>query len=121
MEFNISFRFGVIQTDKLRDCDDLERSTTNLAYTVETPTHLVSLGDIPKLSILLDSKSGDWVMCKSDRNAAYKQLPIDPDYQATAIAALRHPSEGMRYGFVTRTQILGSAAAVLPYNELSRI
>ena len=60
-------------------------------------------------------------MFKADHKAAYKQLPIDPSDQASAIVALRHPLGGKWYGFVTRTLIFGSVAAGLHYNVLSRI
>ena len=60
-------------------------------------------------------------MFKADCKVAYKQLPIDPADQATAIAALRHPSEGKWYGLVTKTLIFGSVADVLRNNLLSRI
>ena len=60
-------------------------------------------------------------MFKADHKAAYKQLPIDPADQETAIIALRHPSNSRWYGFVTRALIFGSVAAVLHYNVFSRI
>ena len=120
MEFNIPFRPGAIQTDKLRACDDLKRSVTNLACTVETHIPLASWGNVAQLSNILASKGGDWVMFEAAHKSAYKQLPIDPADQASAIVALRHPMEGKRYGFVTRTLISGSIASVLHYNVLSR-
>ena len=120
-EFNIPFRFGAIRTNKLRACDDLKHSMTNLACTAETPIQLFSWGNVAHLPNLLASKGGDWVMFKADHKAAYKQLPIDPSDQASAIVALRHPLGGKWYGFVTRTLIFGSVAAGLHYNVLSRI
>ena len=120
-EFNIFFRFGVLQTDKPRACDDSKNSMTNLACTVETPIQLVSRCNVAQLSNLLASRGGDWVMFKADHKADYKQLPIDPADQASAIVALRHPMGGKWYGFVSRTLISGSVAAVLRYNVISRI
>ena len=58
---------------------------------------------------------------KADRKADYKQLPIDSLGQRFAIVALRHPPAHLWYGFVTRTLLFGSVAAVLHYNMLSRI
>ena len=118
---NVSFRFGVLQADKLRACDDLKHSMTNLACTVETPIQLLSWDHIAQVSSMLSADGGDWVMFKADHKAAYKQLPIDPADQETAIIALRHPSNSRWYGFVTRTLIFGSVAAVLHYNVFSRI
>ena len=74
---------------------------------METPIQLVSWGNIAQLTNLLASKGGDWVMFKADRKAAYKQLPIDPADQASAIVAPRHPMGGKWYGFVTRALIFG--------------
>ena len=120
-EFNISFRFGDLQTYKLRACDDLKHWMTNLACAAETPTQLDSWDNIAQLSNHLASMGGDWVMFKADHKAAYRQLPIDPADQATSIVALRLPMEGKWYGFVVRTLIFGTAAAVLHYNVLARI
>ena len=113
---NVSFRFGVLQAGKLRACGDLKHSMTNLACTVETPIQLLSWDHIAQVSSMLSADGGDWVMFKADHKAAYKQLPIDPADQETAIIALRHPPNSRWYGFVTRTLIFGSVAAVLHYN-----
>ena len=42
--YNVSFRIGVLQSDNLRACGDLNHSMANLAYTVETPIRLLSWG-----------------------------------------------------------------------------
>ena len=119
--FNICFRFGVEQADKLRACDDLKHPMTNLARTVHTPIQLVSWGDIAQLANFLASDGGDWVMFKADHEAAYKQLPLDPADMKNAIAALRDPVSHRWYGFVSRALVFGSTDAVLRYNILSRI
>ena len=48
--FNISFRFGAIQPDKLRSCNDLKRPMGNIARTTPTPIQLVYYGHIAQLS-----------------------------------------------------------------------
>ena len=76
--FNIAFRFGVEQAEKLRACDDLRRSLTNLACHVTTPIQLVSRGHISQLSHLLNNGADDWDLLKAGHEAAYKQLPPRP-------------------------------------------
>ena len=120
-QYNVSFRFGVPQADKLRPCDDLKHSIKNLTCTVGTPIQLLSWDNIAQISAMLAAGGGDWVMFKADHKAAYKQLPIDPADQNTAIISLRRPTEHRWYGFLTRTLIFGSVAAVLHYNVLPRL
>ena len=60
-------------------------------------------------------------MSKSNREAAYKQLAIEPADQWAAIVALRRREAGKWFGFVTRALVSGSVAAVLRYNIISRI
>ena len=119
--YRISHRLVVIQSHKMRARDDLKRTMSNLAFTLEAPIQLVSRGNIAQISHILSADGGDWVLFKADRRVAYIQLPIDPSDPAAAIVALRHPGENRRYGFVARTLICGSAAAVLRFNVLSRM
>ena len=119
--FNIAFRFGVLQQDKLRACDDLKHAMTNLACVISTPNQLLSWDHISQISQLMAEKMGDWVLFKADHESAYKQLPIRPADMKTAIIALRNPATGKWFGFVTRTLVFGSIAAVLHYNVFSRI
>ena len=48
-ELNVSFRFGVEESDNLRACDDLRRARTNLACAVETPIKLARWGHLEEL------------------------------------------------------------------------
>ena len=93
----------------------------NSACVVVTPIHLLPLGNIAKMSHRITADGWDMVLFKADRKASYKQLPIDPDDQDTAIICLKHPDRNRRNGFVARTLIFGSAAAVLRYNVSSRL
>ena len=120
-QYNVSFRFGVLQADKLRACDDLKHSMANLACTAATPIQLLSWGNIAQISAILAAGGGDWATFKDDRKAAYKQLPIDPADQNTAIIALRRPTNHRWYGFIARALIFGSVSAVLHYNVLPRL
>ena len=47
--YNVDFRFGVEQADKLRACDDLMNGLTNTACAVLTPIQLVSWGHLDQL------------------------------------------------------------------------
>ena len=118
---NVAFRFGVKQDAKLRACDDLKHSLTNQCCQVRTPIQLVSWDHLAQLSKLCGDSHDEWHLFKADHVAAYKQLPIDPRDQCTAIVALRHPQSKKWYGFVTRTLVFVSVAAVLHYNILSGI
>ena len=119
--FNVAFRFGVAQAEKIRACDDLKHSLANLSRAVLTPIKLVSWGHLAQLSHLMSRpRNADWGLFEADHEAAYKQLPIDPVDQRGAIIALRHPPSMKWYGFITRTLIFGAVAAVLHYNVFSR-
>lgn len=56
----------------------------------------------------------------ADREAAYKHHPKDPSSQRDAISAFRHPASKAWRGFSTCTLVLGSVAAVIRYNAISR-
>ena len=118
--YNIAFRFGVAQADKLRACDDLRHSLTNVACAVATPIQLVSWDHVAQLSKLMCTDNRPWQLFKADHEAAYKQLPIRLSDQRTAIIALRHPTSGNWFGFKSRTLMFGSVAAVLHYNCFAR-
>ena len=120
-QFDISFRLGVGQTEKLRESDDLKHSVANSARSVHTPIQLVSWDHIAQLPRFRAEKGGDLVMFKTDHESAYKQMPIDPDDRKNAIVSIRDPSTRRRHGFVSRTLVFGSVDAVLHYNVLSRI
>ena len=89
---NFSFRFGVLQAERLLACDDSKHSMANLTCAVETPIQLLSWYNIAQISTMLADGGGDCMMFKADHKAAYKKLPIDPDDQNTAIIALRRPT-----------------------------
>ena len=118
--FNIAFRIGVEQADKLRACDDLRRSLANSACRVRTPIKLVSWGHVSQMCRSYAVDGRHCALFKADREAAYKQLPIDPADQSCAIIALRNPTTGKWHGFRSRTFMFGSVADVLRYNVSSR-
>ena len=118
---NVAFRFGAKQDSKLRACGDLKHGLANQCCQVRTPTPLVSWGHLAQLSQLCGGKSDERHLVKADHEAEYKQLPIAPSDQCTAVVALRHPKSPMWFGFVTRTLVFGSVAADIRYNILSGI
>ena len=73
------------------------------------------------MSRALSNGVGDWALFEADQEADYKQLPIDPADQRNDIVATSHPTARQWRGLATRTLIVGSVAAVLHYNVLSRI
>ena len=120
-KLNIAFRFGVAQGEKLRACDDLRHSHTNLSCVVETPIKLVSWDHLAELTNLVNDGSRDWAFFKADHEAAYKQLPLDYSHAKLAVVALRSPIDGRWYGFLSRTMMFGAISAVLHYNVFSRL
>ena len=119
--YNIVFRFGAEQADKLRACGDLKHGLANKACQIPTPIKLVSWCHVSQLFRRYASDGRDWALFKADHEAAYKQLPLDAQDQAAAIIALRHPTSGKWFGFRPRTLMFGSVAAVLHYNIFSRL
>ena len=120
-KLNIAFRFGVEQGAKLRACDDLRHSRTNLSCVVETPIKLVSWDHLAELTNLVNDGSRDWGFFKADHEAAYKQLPLDYSHANLAVIALRSPTNGLWYGFLSRTLMFGAIAAALRYNVFPRL
>ena len=118
---NIAFRFGVEQADKLRACDDLRHSMTNLACVVLTPIKLASWDHVAEMCSQIREPNRDWHFFKADHEAAYKQLPIDEGHAKLAVIALRSPHDHKWYGFMSRTLMFGAISAVLHYNVFSRI
>ena len=120
-KLNIAFRFGVSQADKLRACDDLRYSLTNLACVVHTPIKLASWDHLAEMCRLVQDTKKDWHLFKADHEAAYKQLPLEWSQSKLAVVALRRPSDGRWFGFFSRTLLFGAIAAVIHYNVFSRI
>ena len=60
-------------------------------------------------------------MAKADHADAYKQLPVTTKDELAAVVTLKDLVGGQWYGFIPRTQLFGSTAAVLHYNCLSRV
>ena len=119
--FNIAFRFGAEQADKLRACDDLRRSLTNSACRVHTTVKLVSWGHVSQLRRSYARDGRDWALFKADHESDYNQLPLGPADQSYDIISLRNPATGKWHGFRARTLMFGSVAAVLHYNVFSRL
>ena len=120
---NPAFRFGVQQGEKLRAVDDLKRSATNDATSVATPINLPSWDHIAQMCALyyLKGYRRPLAMAKADHADAYKQLPVTTKDELAAVVTLKDLVDGNWYGFIPRTQLFGSTAAVLHYNCLSRV
>ena len=117
----IAFRFGVEQEENLRACDDLRRSSTNLARRVDTPILLISRGPISQIAQLLDNMVDEWGLFKDGHVAAYKQPILDLHDRDTSIIALRNPYDKLWYGYASRALVFGSIADVVRYNAVSRL
>ena len=53
---------------------------------------------------------------KSDREAAYKQLPTRPDHANLAMSAIRDPVTPRRMAFHPKALLVGATSAFLRYN-----
>ena len=65
----IACRFGVGQIDKLRSCDDLKYSTTNMYCTSPTPIKLLTWGHIAQISLNIRQTEERWAFFKTDHEA----------------------------------------------------
>ena len=119
--FNVAFRFGVSQADKLRGCDDFKDSLTNKTCIVQSPITLPGWDHIAAAARTLSASEQSWAFGKIDHRDAYKSLPLRPSESNYAIIALYQPESRRWFGFRPKTQLFGSTAAVLHYNCLSRI
>ena len=70
-KLNIAIRIGVEQACKLRDCDDIRYTMTNLACVVETPIKLAPWGQFAEMCRPIQSSQRDWKLLKADDEAAY--------------------------------------------------
>ena len=86
-ELNIAFRFGVERSGKLRACDDLRHAKANMACIVETPIKIARWDHLSELSNRVNDRARDRAFFKADREAAYKQLPLDPRHTKLAVIA----------------------------------
>ena len=118
---NIAFRFGVLQSDKLRGCDDFKDSLTNKTCHIATPITLPGWDHIVTATKIISKTARQWAFGKIDHRDAYKSLPLLPSGARYAVIALYNPQTQVWNGFRPRTQLFGSIAAVLHYNCLSRI
>ena len=106
--------------DKLRSCDDLKYSTTNLYCTVRTPIKLPTWGHIAQNALNVRDANEPWAFYKTDHASAYKQLPPGPKRDGLAMAALRHQTLNTWFVFAHRSLLFGPEADVAHYNCLSR-
>ena len=120
---NHAFRFGVVQGEKIRACDDLKANGVNSATHITTPITLPSWGHIASSVLRFQhfNPSASLSLIKADHEAAYKQLPLDPSEAGLAAVTLLNPTSNSWCAFLPRTLIFGSTSAVLHYNCLSRI
>ena len=113
---NIAFRFGVEQSEKIRACDYLRHSLTNIACVVLAPINRASWGRHAEIPRLLNRGSREWGFFKADRESPYKKIPLGENHVRLAVIALWRPIDGQWYGFFSRTVMFGAISAVLHYN-----
>ena len=120
LPINNAFRFAVVQGEKVRACDDLKASLTNRACSVLSPITLPSWEHLSRIASELSSAHRDLALGKGDESDAYKKQPLTPADALSAVVTLQGPDRKW-YGFISRSQIFGSTAAVVHYNTFSRL
>ena len=120
---NTAKRIGAQQSDKLRAVDDWGRGSTNGATAARTPMNLPSWYHVAQLcdSFRFRGGSRPLAMLKAVDAHAYKQLPLGKAYELSAFAPLRNPMGEIKYSLAPRTQLFGSAGAVLCYTCSPRV
>ena len=120
LQLNNAFRFAVVQGQKIRACDDLKASLTNRACSVTSPITLPSWEHLSRISSDLSTSHRNLALGKGGESDAYKKLPLSPEDSLTAVITLQGP-DGKWYGFISRSLMFGSTAAVVHYNTFSRL
>ena len=106
-------RFALAQGDKTRFCDNFKRSCTNRCASTDTPIKLPSADTLAEIATRLSRPDGGQVaLWKSDHEAAYKQLPVNPLHSEFCWVVAKGP-DGRWYGFRPKTLLFGSSHAVL--------
>ena len=90
----IALLFGVCRIDEIRSCDDLKYSTANEYCTVWAPIKLPTWGHIWQMALDIRQTRRPWPFVKMDHEAAYNQLPLDPEQ--TKIRHGGHPPAATR-------------------------
>ena len=93
---NIAFRYGAGRDDKPRAGDDLKRNRVNLHCAERALIRLPSWGYICQMCLDFRTPDRKWAFFKSDRDAAYTQLPIDPSRAHLALVTRRNPETSER-------------------------
>ena len=78
--------------NKLRARGGLRQNMVNLRTSVLNPITLPNWGHIAQLSNDAYRANAKWTFLKADRDSAYKQLPLDPDYVGITVVTLRDPA-----------------------------
>lgn len=117
---NVAFRIASAQMGGIRAFGDFKYGRINLACAARTPTSLSTWEHLAQLALNLRDANQAWSFSKSDRSAAYINLPMSPLRALACALALRYPSGKRWYGFPPLTFLSGEAAAVIHYNFFSR-
>ena len=115
-------RFGVAQGSKLRSCDNLKRSQTNLAADIGSKIRLPGAIDLARIvdEVQKDGNHKNIGFLKADHESAYKQLPMRPPHSLLSLVTLRSPFGSKIWCFRARTLVFGSSSAVLGYNVFAK-
>ena len=121
VEINIVFRFPVIQSDKVRDIDDLKHGLVNKCCAVDPPDCFAIVGSRGGDCFSIQGEKRRWGFFKIDHESEYKNLPIRPPDSKYCMIAVPNPTIKKWFAFEPKTQIFGATATVLHYNTFSGI
>ncbi len=125
-QFAISRRFGVVQPDKIRPCDDFTRAFVNSGITVDRKLRLSSLDDFFSLAHAMYAASdaqgpaSGLLFWRRDHEGAYRQIPIPDEDQPLTVVVFCDPATGEHVFFYHTALPFGATASVYGYNRISR-
>ena len=114
---NPAYRVGAQQTEKLRVVEDIMSGCANSDTPKRTPINLPSSGHRAHMCSFFrfEGDGRTLAMTKADHDEVCKQFPLAGEDEQAALATLKSPTDNNWYGFAPKTQLFGSAAAVLHY------
>ena len=120
--FVINRRFGVIQPEKVRPCDDARSSGANRATGQRRKVTLSSIDKIAaQCRLAAELFPNQRVMLwKRDHQSAYRQVPLTPGARRLAVVAFCHPDTGAVTYWVHLCLPFGLTAAVVAYNRVAQ-
>ena len=120
-EFVVARRFGVEQSDKVRECDDCRRNNLNRGTNADRKLKLSGLKSLLWAAGVL-AKEGEVPFAhfwKRDHRKSYRQVPVNVDDHKLLVVALWNAATASVAFFYHKFLPFGATAAVYAYNRVS--